>query len=93
MSKEQLQQRDPRIERAVEELEGMIRRRYPAATFEVAPGEDPEGVYLWTTVDLEDTDPVLDVVMDRLLELEVDEGLPKDSGLARPAVRMNSAAS
>ncbi len=55
----------------------MLQQRYPDATFEVAPGEDnPEGVHLITTVDVEDTDQVLDLVMDRVLELQIEAGLP-----------------
>jgi hypothetical protein len=66
----------PRIREAVAELQGMIRQRYPSATFEVESGEDPEGIYIWTTVDIEDLDEVLDLVVDRLLELQVEERLP-----------------
>jgi hypothetical protein len=36
---------------------------------------DPEGVYLITTVDIADTDEVIDVIGDRLVELQVDEDL------------------
>lgn len=55
----------------------MLQQRYPDATFEVAPGEDnPEGVHLIATVDVEDTDQVLDLVMDRVLELQIEAGLP-----------------
>ncbi|MBI2861443.1 MAG: hypothetical protein HYX89_01340 [Chloroflexi bacterium] len=67
---------DPRIPTALAELKGMISQRYPQATFEVGVGEDPEGVYLTATVDVEDTTEVFDVVVDRLVEMEVEEGLP-----------------
>jgi hypothetical protein len=76
MTAEHQRGQDARIDQAVAELQGMIRRRYPTATFEVAPGEDPEGTYVWTTVDIEDTDQVLDVVIDRLLQLQVEQRLP-----------------
>ena len=33
-------------------------------------------MYLKATVDLEDVDEVIDVYRDRLLELQIDEGLP-----------------
>ena len=53
----------------------MISQLYPEAAFRVSYGEDdPTIVQLVAVVDIEDTDPVLDVVMDRLLELH-DEDL------------------
>ena len=67
---------DERTQEAIDELKGMIRERYPSAVFAVAHGEDPEGVYLDATVDIEDVDEVLDVVRDRVFELQVEEGLP-----------------
>jgi hypothetical protein len=42
----------------------------------VEPGEDPDGTYIRTTVDIDDPEIVLDCVVDRLLELQIDEGLP-----------------
>ena len=55
----------------------MIAAVYPGTAFEVTSGEDdPDIIQLIATVDVEDTDDVMDVVIDRLLELEVDEGLP-----------------
>lgn len=76
MSVEQANLDDPRIEKAVAELEEMIRAQYPAAAFEVSRGDDPDGVYLTSTVDVEDTEDVFDVVVDRLLQMQIDEGLP-----------------
>jgi hypothetical protein len=67
---------DTRVQSALAELQDMIRSRYPTAIFVAAVGEDPDGVYLTAAVDLEDPDEVLDVVIDRLLEIEIDEGLP-----------------
>ena len=54
----------------------MIQQRWPSATFSVSRGNDPVGIYLDTAVDLDDPDEVMDLVIDRLLELQVDEGLP-----------------
>jgi len=76
MTAEQIPARDPRIERVLFELQGSIRELYPSATFEVTLGDDSPGTYLWATVDTEDTDRVLDPLVDRLLELQIDEGLP-----------------
>lgn len=76
MSRKRIKGMTPRIEAAIEELKGRIRERYPEATYEVAYGDDPEGVYLTATVDVEDTTEVFDVISERLLELQVEEELP-----------------
>ena len=66
---------DPKMHAALEELAAIISQHYPEASFRVSRGEDdPTIVQLVATVDVEDTDQVLDVVMDRLLELH-DEDL------------------
>ncbi len=69
---------DEATENALRELKEMIAQRYPDATFDVVivHGRDPEGVYLEATVDLEDVDEVLDVVSDRLFDIQVEQGLP-----------------
>lgn len=67
---------DPRIQAAVAELQALLQARYPQATFAVYQGDDPEGVYLSVTVDEEDTDAVLQVVMDRLLHFQESLQLP-----------------
>jgi hypothetical protein len=65
------------MRRALDELQGVISHRYPTAQFEILRDvEEPENIDLLTTVDLEDPDEVLDLVMDRLIELQVDEGVP-----------------
>lgn len=76
MSPKRWDDENPRIQNAVEELKTMILARYPNATFEVAEGEDPDGIYLYPTVDVEDTMEVLYAVMDRVLEMEIEEDLP-----------------
>ncbi len=77
MTTERVHDLDPHMEQALEELKDIVQRRYPDATFEVAAGQDePEAVHLIATVDLEDLDEVLDVVIDRVLQLQVEEGLP-----------------
>lgn len=67
---------NPRVKKAIDELKMMIHERYPTATFAATKGDDPTGMYLTATVDLEDPDEVMDLVIDRLLELQVDEELP-----------------
>lgn len=62
--------------RALDEIEARILARYPTATFEVARGDDPPGMYVTVMVDVDYTTEVLDLVTDRLLELQIDERLP-----------------
>ena len=76
MSGEDLTAVDPRIQVALQELEARIHERYPQARFDVFHGADPEGVYLRATVAVDDTDAVLDVVLDQLYEFQVEQGLP-----------------
>ena len=67
---------DPGIEPAIEELKALIRARYPEVCFEVSRGNDPEGVYLVATVDVEDVDDVMALYTERLIELQVADRLP-----------------
>ncbi len=77
----------PRIEEAIGELKGLIATRYPDATFAVGEGEDPDGIYLTATVDVEDMGPVVDVFLDRMVDLQVDEELPLFVVAVRPSAR------
>jgi hypothetical protein len=88
MTPERHPSHDPRIEAAIAELTDLVRSRYPTATFEVTDEEDPEGTYLTATVDVDDTDEVIDLVINRLLELEIDEGLPVYFVPVRPLHRV-----
>jgi hypothetical protein len=77
MTAEQVEFEDPRVEPALEELRALIRRRYPKATFAVTRAhDDPTMVHLNATVDIEDLDDLVDLVIERELELQVDQGLP-----------------
>ena len=78
----------PRMEEAVRELQGLITARFPQASFVVEEGFDPKGTYLVTTVDIADTDEVIDVVGDRLVDLQVTEGLPLYVTPLRPIQRV-----
>jgi hypothetical protein len=78
----------PRMEEAVHELKRLITARFPQAVFVVEKGVDPKGIYLVTTVDIADTDEVIAVVGDRLVELQVDEGLPVYVTPLRPTERV-----
>ena len=53
----------PAMEKAVNELKGTISERFPQASFVVEEGFDPKGVYLVTTVDIADTDEVIDLIV------------------------------
>jgi hypothetical protein len=80
---------DPRTQAALRELQRMLREHYPAATFQVRRGtDDPASIHLVSTVDVEDTDTVLDVVIDRVMELQVEEGLPIHVIPLRPIARV-----
>jgi hypothetical protein len=78
----------PRMQEATDELKRLITARFPQAAFVVEEGFDPEGVYLVTTVDIADTDEVIAVVGDRLVEMQVDEGLPVYVTPLRPIERV-----
>ena len=78
----------PAMEKAVNELKGTIAERFPQASFVVEEGFDPKGIYLVTTVDIADTDEVIDVIGDRLVELQVDESLPIYVTPLRPIQRV-----
>lgn len=76
MRTERIRPTDPTIVAALEELKALMAAQYPEARFEVFEGEDPDGVYLRATVDIEDSSDALVPVLDKLHELEVEQGLP-----------------
>ena len=76
MKRRQISYADHRIAAALAELQELIQGQYPDAAFQVSEREDPPGVYLKVIVDLDDTEPVVDLVIERMLELQIDEGLP-----------------
>ena len=61
---------------AVDELQALILAKFLSTTFDVGDPDDPEGVYMRAIVDVDDTDEVTEVIIDRLVDLQVDEGLP-----------------
>ncbi len=68
-------QLDPRLMPAIEELKARIRAKYPTATFRVGVRAEP-AFHLYVTVDLEDDEELIDLVIDRVLELQVEEDIP-----------------
>ena len=90
MRAEQLELSTPHMRAAIAELQRLIQQHYPGAIFQVEPGDDPTGMYLLATVDVEDTDAVVEVYIDRLLELQIDEGLAVYVVPVRPLARVQT---
>jgi hypothetical protein len=68
---------DERTEQAVTELQSAIRERYPTASFVLTRSpEDPSSLHLEAIVDVDDPDEVGDLVVDRVVELQAEEGIP-----------------
>lgn len=68
---------DERTRRAVSELQGMITKQYPTTTFELShPEDEPASIELTALVDVDDPDEVLEKVIDRVIELQVEENIP-----------------
>jgi len=57
-------------------MQETIKANFSTATFEIYRGEDPDGMYLEATVDVDDTDEVIDVFIDRLVDMQIEERLP-----------------
>ena len=70
----ELSRRD--IADAITELRTLILAQYPDAQFEVFYRDDPEGVRLRVTVDVDDTDVLVDSLLDKLYEIQVERELP-----------------
>ncbi len=66
----------PEMQVALAEMRAFILERFPEATFRTFVGDEPLGVYLATTVDVDDPDELLDVVIDRVLDLQIEHGIP-----------------
>jgi hypothetical protein len=70
---------------AVTELEGLIRDRYPDAAFRVVRSPDEgRAIHLLTTVALVDLEEVMDVVVDRMMQLQIEDKLPLQVVPVRP---------
>jgi hypothetical protein len=77
MTTERISEDDPRVQVAVAELQELIRGRWPGAKFSIARGEDnPEGIHLNATVDVDDPEEVLDLVIDRVVGMQSEQELP-----------------
>ena len=87
MTAERMTGGGPRLAPVIAEPQQKVSVRYPEARFEVFEGEDPRGTYLRAVVDVEDTDEVVDLVVGRLLDLQVEERLPLYFVASRPPKR------
>ncbi len=68
---------NPRVQQALDELEALVRERYPEAQFRVSRGQDdPAAIHLTAIVDVDDTEDVVNLVIEREMALQIDEGLP-----------------
>lgn len=68
---------DERTRQAIQELRGIIAARYPTTTFELAhAADDSHSIHLLAIADVDDPDEVGDLVVDRVVAFQVDEGIP-----------------
>lgn len=68
---------EPKMQTAVVELAGMIADHYPSAAFQVSHHPDEAGtVLLDAIVDVDDTEPVNELIFERMEQLRLDEGVP-----------------
>lgn len=68
---------DGRTQQAIAEVQDAITRRYPTATFAIErAADDPRSLHLIAMTDVDDPDEVGDLVIDRIVALQVDEGIP-----------------
>ena len=82
-----------RAQAASVELQRIIAERYPEATFELAQApDDPHSIHLIATVDVDDPDEVGDLVIDRVVEMQAEEGIPIHVIPIRPPARVRAAA-
>lgn len=89
MTSEQQPEVSPTMQHALDELKGIVERRYPEATFHVAQGQDePDSIHLIAAANFDDPDEVVDLVIDRVLELQLDQGLPVHVIPIRPLPRV-----
>lgn len=67
---------DQQILSAINEIMDIIRAHYPDASLEYGFADDPVGIHATVTVDVEDTEEVSDLYLDRLIDMRFEESLP-----------------
>jgi hypothetical protein len=97
----QMSDLDERTRQAIAELQSAITARYPMTSFEIERGpEDPASIHLLAVADVDDPDEVGDLVVERVVALQVDDGIPlhviplrtpERERLAREVVRSRAA--
>ncbi len=75
---------EPRILAAVDELKHLVRERYPGAEFDVFPSTNVNGIYMRIFVDIDDPGDVNEAILDRVVEMQIDGGLPIYPVAVRP---------
>jgi hypothetical protein len=74
---------------AIDELKQMIVEHYPEATFQVVRSpEDPHIVHLMATIDVSDKGEVFDLIVDRMMQFLIEDGLPLFVIPVRPRERV-----
>lgn len=76
MIEDELRQNDPRMRAAIAELQALILVKYPDTTFTLSGWDESDGVFVRAVVDVDDPDEVTEIVIDRMVDLLVDDGLP-----------------
>ena len=67
----------PRMQAAIDELQVLVRRAHPEAQFRLSRDpDDSEAVHLIAVLDVDDTDLVVDEVIDRMMQLQIEDELP-----------------
>jgi hypothetical protein len=62
---------DPELHKAAEEIADRIRDQFPDAQLVIEESIEPPKLFVIATVDLYDTDPVMDAYMDSLLDAQI----------------------
>ena len=88
MKHESMWPADDRIAAALAEFQELIRARYTDAIFAISERNDPPGVYLKAIVDIDDADPIIDLMIDRMLELQIEQEVPVWVLPLRPPARV-----
>jgi len=89
MNRRKSEQLSPQMLQAIDELKTLIKTHYPDAQFEVERAADePEAILLVTTVDIDTTEDILDLVIDRVIDLQVEDRIPIHVIPLRPIKRV-----
>jgi hypothetical protein len=67
---------DDRMQAAVDEMKHLIASNFPVVEFSVHQGEESERIHLDAVLDMDETLEVLDLILGRMVELQIEEGLP-----------------